>query len=149
MNTDLRKTALAIAIGIALCANAHAEVKPILDTRLRYESVDQDGVAQTAEAMTLRARLGFETGKIAGTALLAEGEFVRPIIEDYNSTTNGNSTYPVVADPNSSEVNRLQLVNSSLPATTVTLGRQRIVLDDHRFVGDVGWRQNEQTFDAI
>jgi hypothetical protein len=46
-------------------------------------------------------------------------------------------------------VNRLQLVNTSLPLTTVTLGRQRIVLDDHRFVGNVGWRQNEQTFDAI
>ena len=43
----------------------------------------------------------------------------------------------------------MQLTNSSLPGTTVTLGRQRIVLDDHRFVGNVGWRQNEQTFDAI
>src|SRR3546814_18226061 len=30
----------------------------------------------------------------------------------------------------------------------VTVGRQRINLDDQRFVGSVGWRQNEQTFDA-
>jgi hypothetical protein len=140
---------LSLAVGIAVCATAHAELKPILDTRLRYESVEQDGLTQDAEAMTVRARLGFETGKVAGTALLAEGEFVRPIVEDYNSTTNGNSAFPVVADPRSSEVNRLQLTNSSLPLTTVTLGRQRIVLDDHRFVGNVGWRQNEQTFDAI
>jgi len=147
MKTSVR--GLTLAIGLAVCASAHAELKPILDTRLRYESVAQDGVSQDAEAMTLRARLGFETGKVAGTALLAEGEFVRPIVEDYNSTTNGNSGYPVVADPQSSEVNRLQLVNTSLPLTTVTLGRQRIVLDDHRFVGNVGWRQNEQTFDAI
>ena len=149
MNNNLRRSSLAIAIGIALCATAQAEVKPILDTRLRYESVEQDGVSETADAMTLRARLGFETGKVAGTSLLAEGEFVSPIIEDYNSTTNGNSDFPIVADPRSSEVNRLQLVNTSLPLTTVTLGRQRIVLDDHRFVGNVGWRQNEQTFDAI
>ena len=97
----------------------------------------------------MRARLGFESGNVAGTALLVEGEFVRPIVEDYNSTINGNTVYPVVADPRSSELNRLQMTNSSLPLTTVTLGRQRIVLDDHRFVGDVGWRQNEQTFDAI
>jgi len=62
---------------------------------------------------------------------------------------NGNTVYPVIADPRSSELNRLQLTNSSLPLTTVTLGRQRIVLDDHRFVGNVGWRQNEQTFDAL
>lgn len=30
----------------------------------------------------------------------------------------------------------------------VTLGRQRLALDDQRFVGNVGWRDNEQTFDA-
>jgi hypothetical protein len=58
-------------------------------------------------------------------------------------------TYPVVADPDSQEINRLQLVNTSLPGTTLTLGRQRIVLDDQRFVGNSPWRQNEQTFDAV
>jgi hypothetical protein len=29
------------------------------------------------------------------------------------------------------------------------LGRQRILLDNQRFVGGVGWRQNEQTYDAV
>ncbi|HKQ14345.1 MAG TPA: alginate export family protein [Steroidobacteraceae bacterium] len=147
MNGIVQK--LCLALGVTLCATGHADVKPILDTRLRYESVEQDGLADTAGAMTLRGRLGFETGKVLDTALLAEGEFVYPITEDYNSTTNGNSTYPIVADPRTSEFNRLQLTNTSLPLTTVTLGRQRIILDDHRFVGNVGWRQNEQTFDAI
>lgn len=28
--------------------------------------------------------------------------------------------------------------------TTLKGGRQRLVLDNHRFVGDVGWRQNQQ-----
>ncbi len=32
--------------------------------------------------------------------------------------------------------------------TNLTYGRQRIILDNSRFVGNVGWRQNEQTFDA-
>ncbi|HEY7642734.1 MAG TPA: hypothetical protein VH814_23570 [Steroidobacteraceae bacterium] len=149
---------LCFAAAATLAASAHGEsryddfvagTKPILDTRLRFESVEQDGVAPTAEAMTLRGRLGFESGKVASTALLAEGEFIRPVVEDYNSTSNGNAAYPVVADPRSSELNRLQLTNTSLPSTTVTLGRQRIVLDDQRFVGNVGWRQNEQTFDAL
>src|SRR6185436_4931133 len=58
-------------------------------------------------------------------------------------------TYPVVADPESYAINRLQLVNTSIPGTTLTLGRQRILLDDQRFVGNSGWRQNEQTFDAF
>ena len=29
------------------------------------------------------------------------------------------------------------------------VGRQVITLDDHRFVGHVGWRQDRQTFDAV
>lgn len=123
--------------------------EPIVDTRLRFEHVDQDLIANEADALTLRARLGFETGKVWNTALLAEGEFVVPIGSDYNSTTNGKSSYPVVADPESYELNRLQLTNTSIPDTTITLGRQRILLDDQRFVGNVGWRQNEQTFDAV
>ena len=59
------------------------------------------------------------------------------------------TSYPVVADPENYDLNRLQLTNSSLPGTVITLGRQRILLDDQRFVGNVGWRQNEQTFDAL
>ncbi len=128
---------------------AIGETKPIIDTRLRFEDVDQEPMAEQAEALTLRARLGFETGKAWETALLVEGEFVWPWISDYNSTINGKTQYPVVADPESYEFNRLQLMNTSLPQTTITLGRQRINLDDQRFVGNVGWRQNEQTYDAL
>ena len=29
------------------------------------------------------------------------------------------------------------------------IGRQNIVLDNARFIGNVGWRLNEQTFDAL
>ena len=46
-------------------------------------------------------------------------------------------------------MNRLQLTNTSLAGTTLTLGRQRITLDDQRFISNVSWRQNEQTFDAV
>jgi hypothetical protein len=41
------------------------------------------------------------------------------------------------------------LINKSLERTTLTFGRQRIVHDDQRFVGNVGWRQHEQTFDGL
>jgi hypothetical protein len=58
--------------------------------------------------------------------------------------------YPVVADPaDFAAINRFALINKSLDRTTLTFGRQRIVLDDQRFVGNVGWRQHEQTFDAL
>ena len=129
--------------------SALRESKPLFDTRLRFEDVDQEPMAREADALTLRSRIGVETGKAWNTALLAEGEFLWPLGTGYNSTTNRKTLYPVVADPESYEINRLQLVNTSIPATAVTLGRQRIALDDQRFVGNVGWRQNEQTFDAL
>lgn len=128
---------------------AFSEAKPIIDVRMRYEGVDQEPLAEDAEALTLRARLGFETGKAWETALLVEGELLWPLQADYNDTLNGKTTYPIVADAENYEINRLQLVNTSLPQTTVTLGRQRINLDDQRFVGGVAWRQNEQTFDSL
>ena len=56
--------------------------------------------------------------------------------------------HAVIADPQNAEINRLQL-RYTLRETAVTLGRQRINLDDQRWVGSVGWRQNEQTFDAV
>lgn len=123
--------------------------KPILDMRLRYETVEQDGLPQTAEALTYRLRAGFETGKAYDTTFLIEFEHVSDLIDDYNSTLNRKVAYPVVPDPQATELNRLQLKNTSLPDTTITFGRQRIILDDARLIGNVGWRQNEQTFDAL
>ncbi|MBX5460202.1 MAG: hypothetical protein IRZ28_03850 [Steroidobacteraceae bacterium] len=123
--------------------------KPIIDLRLRSESVDQTGLAEKAHAVTLRGRIGFETGKALSTSLLVEGDLLWPFDSSYNSTVNGKTAYPVVPDPETYEINRLQLTNTSIAGTTLTIGRQRITLDDHRFVGNVGWRQNEQTFDAV
>jgi hypothetical protein len=137
------------ADGLDPLIGAIGETKPLLDLRLRYEMVDQEPFVEDADAATLRGRIGFETGKAWATALLVEGDFVTAIEDNYNSTINGKTTYPVVPDPESYEINRLQLTNTSIIDTTITLGRQRIVLDDHRFVGNVGWRQNEQTFDAL
>jgi hypothetical protein len=125
------------------------ESKPIVDLRMRAESVEQAGLAKDAEALTLRARLGFQTGKAWNTSLLAESDLLWPLQDDYNSTTNRKTAYPIVADPETYEINQLALTNTSIAKTTVTLGRQRINLDDHRFVGNVGWRQNEQTYDAL
>lgn len=122
---------------------------PILEALLRYEHVDQSGIANNADALTLRARIGAEL-KTSGFFLLAEGEGTLALSGKYNDTLPGNGVepYPVVADPENIELNRLQ-IGYMKNGTGVTLGRQRIVLDNARFVGNVGWRQNEQTFDAV
>ncbi len=128
---------------------ALAAAKPIFDARIRYERVSQDGFAENAGAITYRLRGGVETGKLWDTSLLVEFEHIEDLNGDFNSTINGLTQFPVVPDPDATELNRFQLANTSLPDTKITLGRQRIILDDARFVGNVGWRQNEQTFDAL
>jgi len=137
------------ASGLGPVVSAARETKPLIDLRLRSESVDQAGTAAEAEAITLRGRLGFETGKAWNTSLLAEADLLWPFGTRYNSTVNGKTRFPVVADAETYELNRLQLTNTSIAGTTLTLGRQRINLDDQRFIGNVGWRQNEQTFDSV
>ncbi|MDX3909755.1 MAG: alginate export family protein [Sphingobium sp.] len=123
------------------------KLKPIVETRLRYEGVDQLGLARDADAVTLRMRSGVEA--IAGDfSILVEGEGTLALSGKYNSGVNGKAAYPIVADPETIELNRVQLQFRGLAKTLMTVGRQRINLDDQRFVGSVNWRQNEQTFDA-
>jgi hypothetical protein len=122
----------------------------IMDMRLRYEGVEQTGFSDDAEALTARLRAGLQTAPWHKTSFLAEGVWVGDPVNDYNSTTNGQAQYPVVADPaNFTAVNRFEIINKSLEHTTIAAGRQRVALDDQRFVGNVGWRQNEQTLDAL
>jgi hypothetical protein len=119
------------------------------DARVRVERVDQEGFAERAVAPTARARVGFVTGKVSDFQGLIEAEAVVHLGDRFNDTVNGNTTYPVIPDPDGIELNRLQVEYSGLPQTVLTLGRQRINLDNQRFVGAGAWRQNEQTFDAL
>lgn len=124
--------------------------KPSADLRLRYEGVDQANITEDARATTLRLRLGYETGMWQGFSALVEAENVTALGgERYNSTVNGKTNFPVVADPEATEINQAYLSYTGLPGTRLKYGRQRITLDNHRFIGNVGWRQNEQTFDAF
>jgi hypothetical protein len=121
--------------------------KPSLNARLRYESVDQEGL-QDADALTLRVRLGYTTGAYHGFQAMIEGEGNVPLHSDYYDGTGTNTRgQAVIADPEIYEINQAWL-SYTYEKTKATFGRQRIILDNARFVGDVAWRQNQQTFDA-
>ena len=124
--------------------------KPIIDVRYRFEHKDQDGFAQNAYANTLRTRFGYETGEFFNFKVLVEFENVLSIGDDhFNSTTNGRTQFPVIADPDATEINRAQVTFTGIEKTPITIGRQRFNLNNHRFVGAVDFRQNQQTFDAV
>ena len=121
-----------------------------LNFRYRYEFVDQDGFAKDARASTLRTRLAYRSPYFSNFGFLIEIDDVRSIGDDlYNSTRNGNTNRPIVADPEGTDVNQALILYRGLENTVIRAGRRRITLDKHRFIGDVGWRQNDQTYDSI
>lgn len=121
-----------------------------LSLRYRYEYVDQDGFNDSAEASTARLRLTFKSGDWKGFSVLTEFDHLAEVWEtDYNDKLNGKTAYPVIADPLYTEVNQAYISYKGFKNTEIRYGRQRILLDNQRFVGGVGWRQNEQTYDGV
>ncbi|MCF6280748.1 MAG: alginate export family protein [Candidatus Polarisedimenticolaceae bacterium] len=130
--------------------------KPSVDMRLRSETVDQDDAANkdNAKALTLRTRLGYLTGDFAGFKAFAEMTHTTTLNtgDEYYAPgpfTNNETDYDTVADPELSRLNQAWVSYSGLADTSVKLGRQRVILDNARFVGNVGWRQTEQVYNAL
>ena len=138
--------------GLSNFLGSALETKPSFEVRYRHEAVDQEGIEKDARALTAKARLAWIMPAENGFSVGVEGDyvFVFPpgVGEDFNSTENGHTEYPVVADPTGVDLNQafLRYRHDDL---TVTLGRQRIAHFEQRFIGVAGWRQNEQTYDAL
>lgn len=134
--------------------DAIAKGKFSLNARLRYEYVKQEGtpaITDESHAPTIRTRFGYATAPLYGFQAMAEAENVSVIgnYRNYNAAgVNGVPYKPVVADPRTTEINQAWLSYNYTNWITLKGGRQRIALDNHRFIGDVGWRQNMQTYDA-
>ncbi len=152
---------LLLALSPVLCAGtpevtpapAPAEqwITPTIDIRARYEYGDVDGF-DPSHAFTFRERLGFKTMAWNGLSALVEGEFSQAAVDDYNGGALGAHPFDpantLIADPQTNELNQAILQYEGFD-TTAKIGRQRIVYDNAAFIGNVVWRQNEQTYDAI
>lgn len=122
------------------------------DLNLRYETVDQDNALEDADALTLRTRLGYKTGVFNGFSGVVEFEDSREVlgVDDFSVPPAGvrAGQFSVIADPETTELDQ-GFIQYSGGGFTAKVGRQVITLDNHRFVGHVGWRQDRQTYDAV
>lgn len=115
----------------------------------RYENVDQEGKG-VANGDPIRLRLGYLTPEFYGFQAYGEFEGNTPVFaHQYNSLVNGKTQYPVIADPQAAEINQGWLSYAGIPDTVARVGRQRIKYDNVRWIGNVVWRQMEQTFDSV
>lgn len=150
---------LALIVALAAPVAAQAEtapppeadavtLDPYGDLRYRLEVVDQGGLPEDAAASTLRIRAGFKLGEWHGFSLQVESEgIVRLGPEDFNDTVNGKAAFPVVADPESVQLNQAFLRWKPHAAVELAAGRRAVNLDNQRWIGSVDWRQNDQTLD--
>ena len=140
---------LATPPAVADLAKALREGKAEVNARYRYEGVDQDGLPNDGAASTVLGRLTWSSAAWGNVTAGIETDFVGVVgVDDYNSTTNGKTNYPIVADPEGFDLNQA-FVRRESGAVTMTGGRQRILHGRQRFLGGVAWRQNEQTYDAV
>jgi len=142
----IKKSALSMAVAMAAVSAPSMAVETItealkegevkLSFRMRYEEVDVDG--SDVDLTSLKTRLTYKSAAYEGFSGLIEVDDVTHIGDDDSG----------VADPEGTEVNQAYL-SYTFSDTTVKYGRQRILLDNQRFVGGVGFRQNEQTYDGL
>lgn len=134
---------------------ALAKGKFNINVRLRYEQVDEEGVpaiTKNSYAPTIRTRFGYTTAPLYGFQGMLEGVNVSVLGPQHNynaAGSNGQGARPIVADPPLTRLDQAWLAYSYTNLFRAKVGEQQINLDNQRFIGDVGWRQNMQTFDAI
>jgi hypothetical protein len=131
---------------------AFTEGKPTLNMRGRIE-IAQAGPLNMSDAYTLRTRLGYGTKAWHGMSIFGEMlNVTSPATERYwDGNTDNTSAKTIIADPVVTEMNQawFKFENEDWLGSKFIGGRQRIILDDSRFIGNVGWRQNEQTYDSV
>lgn len=129
---------------------AFSEGKAFVDARYRYETAEDTSPRKDATASTLRTRLGFTTSDKYDLSAHMDFEHITSIGDvEFDSLANGQTQYSIIADHPAEELNQAFLKYKITDSLTAIAGRQRIILDNARFIGNVGWRQNEQTFDGI
>ena len=132
--------------------------KGVYDVKLRlaFEYSDvENGNVNPAKGLTLSSYVGFRTAEYEGFSLYAQVHNLWKMDDRYDDEPRPgqggkyDGDYDVIADPDGTRIQQLYADFTMLPDTKVRIGRQEIILDDSRFIGNIGWRNTAQAFDAI
>ena len=97
----------------------------------------------------MTTRFGAESRLNGRFTILLEGEGVFYLDDNSDDIIETLPSIPNLVDPGLLELNRAQLQAKLGPQSYLTIGRQRLAIDDQRFIGRAAFRQNEQTFDGV
>ena len=171
--------ALNLCIALAGFANSAQAEEPVADEytfmdsikdgknltsfRLRYELVEQDGLAvapkandalKDAHGLSLRSLVGWQTAPYNNFSFAGQLIGVSKLMENYNDRKNNatdteHAGYAVIVEPEHYDVNQLYVEWTGIKNTRFRLGRQQVNLDNVRFIGDIAFRQLMQVFDGV
>ncbi len=124
--------------------------KPDLSFRYRFGYIEEEGLPNISKPSTLRTLLGYRSKPFYDFGAYIQFRNVTVIgSENYNDTLNGKTSYPVEADPSATEVDQAYLQFDGIPDTSVSVGRRKLKFGNERFISDLGWRQNNRSFDGL
>lgn len=120
--------------------------------RLRHTHIEEDDL-RVGDVTTLLTRVSYHTAAYKGFDALIELDNNNHLSDDdINDSTNGNTAYPIELDYGYTDINQAWLAYRFAfngYEASLKYGDQALSVLNHRFLGNVGWRQNEQTFGAV
>ena len=132
-------------------ADSLARGRFTLELRPRYNRIDESDKPERTEGGTVRLTVGFVSAPLQMTRFMVEGihtDQVDPHFNDDGGNING-SPYPLLPDPRYTGMNRVYVEYKGLPDTRIRAGRQRVRLDNQRWISDNDFRQIPQLFDGV
>ncbi|MEM8867867.1 MAG: alginate export family protein [Verrucomicrobiota bacterium] len=115
-----------------------------VNARLRYEVFDLDNgnPALDRDGTSIRVRYGYTTPDFEGFKASIEGETLSRVGGEHDDI------HPLDDAGDGTDLNQAWVSYTNADFGSAKVGRQIYALDDQRFIGHVGWRQNIQVFDA-
>lgn len=112
---------------------------------LGYEHSDLDGNGlRAANGLISRTRLTYQSASMEGFDAFVQAQYVGPLNDRYSPE---DLRYDPIGDPENFRMHQAYLAYTGYDSHA-RLGAQEIILDNARFIGNVGWRLNAQSFNA-
>jgi hypothetical protein len=122
------------------------------EVRPRYNRIDESDKPLLTEGWTLRLIAGWRSGPWHGWRVTLEGIHTGHVgAKRFNDDPArfATSAYPLLPDPRTTDFNQAHVEYAGLPDTRVRAGRQRVRLDNQRWVSDNDFRQIPQLFEGV
>jgi len=132
--------------------NIFSDIKLKGQVRPRYEIADvKDNGLEKGQAFTVRTHLSVTAGllEVEGLSATLGIQTINNLgYTNYSLPSTSPKKYDVVNDPQAAMLSEAS-VDYKVGKTAIHAGRSQLNLDNQRFIGTVGWRQLERSYDTV